>query len=1180
MIEGSGGALARTTSFTYHPITSAPLTVSRLSVDGDSQHTVTYDYDSDYDANYNASPTNYIHQVVQTGKTDTSLSGTAGSSVTYTSRAYYDASNRVTRLEGANGNSEWLEYYPSVADYLLRDRLKSMRMNTSGAASLVSFVNSYDVYGRPTQLRSANGVQTDLIYNSRGQVLYRTVSAGLSSQVDIFTYNLAGNPVSFTTPEGTRVIQDFDAASRMWRRHAETAGASPTMPWSEVFAFDDQGRPTALRRFAGLGTTVTSVCSPTGTEEFCEERSYDNFRRLASVRTLSSTDTVCTGMDCEITFTYDNDGNLERETKVGLNTTSYIRDALNRVTRITLPTGNYSTLTYDINDRVITRKDPRDVDNGGGGGHRVSRYVYDDFGRLISLQTPDTGLLISNFNASSQRIRSRDAAGNTMTYVYDMADRLIGMVAPNPDQSISYVYDETGSVGGITYANTAGRLTSIQAYGSLGNRIFSHFSYDMLGRIVDDIEEGGPALLATTTTNVHYAWGANSELLSLTYPDGKVVSYNQSLQYAPRTKPGAITTVFKGTPALLASNVMYFADGETSAFTFGNGGIWSLTRNHRGEWTRLVSGPSVSPVLDQRYEYDSTGLGLMTAVHLFQGMSNAYDWTYGYDKLNRLTSYTANVRPVFDAYRWRYDEVGNRTAQNYNGALTAYTYADPTKSQLTSLSGAETDSWTYDANGMWATHTSPDGTIRYDYDTRNLLSQLYDVPTGQPLVRYEYDGSLRHWQRTDTRNGTWTQYYYDLRDRVLQEYEFIGVYRNGDKEYSVTDHVYLEDREVARVVLKYFRPCDGCAYVYEDDDIHLVHEDFRKGPFVLEKNWLAGIPGLLGWAGEVDAFGKWQNLGSLPGPDGKVGTADDVPVDFSNLKGFYNTFRDPVDALSTSLGRGSIFSRPSIGARLGGPWESQKAANDLWSARNSAYVPNGSDDLLGALGGKSVGPAPGSPQLPVSVPGRSLSYAEDSNNERAKAGTRAIDKAAEALDKAGDAAKAAKEGHPGSALKDAGLAAVDAGEAIDAAYLYLTGKEIYESVYDWLHDDRQYDDDPEGNYSGASVKYCTEDSSACDSGGGGVWVFGDFHGNHKDYWTHPTNPLGPGVDEGFVPSLDDPMTQKTMKSLMSRRVSWGKDPGPYIDPLQDDYFVTAPGPLQGVALYGGGNRDPLRPEPP
>ena len=46
-----------------------------ISVGGRSRHTLLFDYDADYDEAYNADPTNYLHQIVETGMTDTSLLG-------------------------------------------------------------------------------------------------------------------------------------------------------------------------------------------------------------------------------------------------------------------------------------------------------------------------------------------------------------------------------------------------------------------------------------------------------------------------------------------------------------------------------------------------------------------------------------------------------------------------------------------------------------------------------------------------------------------------------------------------------------------------------------------------------------------------------------------------------------------------------------------------------------------------------------------------------------------------------------------------------------------------------------------------------------------------------------------------------------------------------------------------
>jgi YD repeat-containing protein len=947
IVEGNAGPLARATTLTYHPILSRPLTISRPSVDGVSQHTITYDYDADYDTSYNANPTNYLHQVIETGTIDTTLSGVLSTSATYTSRIFYDAQYRVTQVQGANGNAQSMEYWAADAG-TPANRLQRVLVSPAPGRVLATTINAYDPNGRPSETQDPNDLVAAVQYDPLGNIIERTISSGAQSQSEQFAYNLAGDLTAYTTTEGTRLRFEHDGAGRMWRRLSETAGSAPTTPWSEVVTYDDQNEPIALRRFRGLGATTAATCSPDDSQEFCVERSYDSFRRLASVRTLGSDNQPCVDLACTITYAYDNNGNLQRMTKAGLATTSYLRDELNRVIRITQPTNVYGTVEYDINDNIIAYTDPRDALNGGAGSDRTASYTYDDFGRPISMQTPDTGLLIANYDGAGLRTGIKDALGNVMRYSYDGANRLTHVRAPVATDSLVYIYDETGTRGNFTYANTAGRLTTVQARDRLDNQIFSHYSYDFLGRLADNVEERGPDS-ASIALKLHYAWGANGELAALTYPDGTVVNYQYSTTngYAPRPKPSGATVTFGGGELALVSDATYFADGVLRDLSYGNGGIRSLSRNQRGEWTHLVSGPAGSPVVDQRYEYDAEGRGLLTAVHHFQGTSRAWDWIYSYDLQNRLTGYSTNVRPTPDVYSWIYDEVGNRTSQTYNGATTTYHYPNPANNQLTALSGAESDTWTYNANGFTASHMTQGERIDYRYDTLSRLIGLSDA-RGRAMVAYSYDGAQHTAQRIEA-DGSSTMYYYSPSGTLLHEVAYTGEQQNGDRVYEVRNYVYLETIEVARIVRKYLRPCAGCTYAFIDEDVRYVHEDFRRSPFGIESM----NTGALGWTGEIDPFGNWKAIG-LPGADGKIGTADDEPLAFGNHTSVGKSMFDPVDELTALAGRGSAWSRPSTGDRLGGPSGAQNLLGQVTQGLSPYLAGHETEDLLGALGGKKV----------------------------------------------------------------------------------------------------------------------------------------------------------------------------------------------------------------------------------
>lgn len=942
IVEGSGSPLARATRLTYHPVLSRPLTISRLSLDGTSQHTITYDYDDDYDTSYNAAPTSYLHQIAETGATDMALTGTLSAAATATSRIFYDAQHRPTQLQAPNGASQQMGYWPAESG-AQANRLQYVRATPANDRALTTTISAYDVSGRPSETSDPNGLITAVIYDPLGHLTSRTRFSGDQSLSEHYQYNLAGDITAASTSAGATLALEYDQAGRVWRRSATMTG-SLGVAWSELVRYDDQNHAITMRRLRGLGESVAAACSPDDNQELCVERSYDSFGRLAGVRTLGSNDQACQALACTIAYAYDNNGNLARVTEAGVATTSYRRDELNRVIQIVHPTNVAGTVAYDADDNIVAYTDPRDALNGGAGANRTLISIYDDFGRLIAMRSPDAGLSIANYDAAGLLSRTKDALGNLMRYTYDGANRLVRMHAPAANDSLVYLYDEAGAIGDMAYANTAGRLSSVQARDSAGNRVYTHYSYDRLGRLAGTVEERGPNA-APSLLSFRYAWGDNGELAALTYPDGTTVRYQYAGAGGLRPMPSAVTTSFGGGELALVRGATYFADGVAREFHFGNGGIRRLARNQRGEWTHLVSGPADNPVVDQRYEYDAEGRGLLTAVHHFQGTERAWDWTYSYDLQNRLTGYSTNVRPTPDVYTWAYDEVGNRVEQTYNGATTTYHYPNPANNQLAALSGAETEVWAYNANGFVASHTTPERQIRYRYDTHSRLIGLVGE-RGQMLAAYSYDGAQHIAQRVQA-DGSSTHSYYSPSGVLLYEVADTGEQQNGDRVYEITNYVYLDTTEVARIVRKYLRPCPGCAYEYIDDDVRYVHEDVRRSPFGIESM----STGALGWAGEIDPFGNWKAIG-LPGADGKIGTADDEPLAFGNHTSAGKSRFEPVDQLAALAGRGSAWARPSTGDRLGGPSGAQKLLGQITQGLSPYLAGHESGDALAALGGK------------------------------------------------------------------------------------------------------------------------------------------------------------------------------------------------------------------------------------
>ena len=481
--EASGTPQARTTTLTFHPVLSRPLTLARASVDGIAghQHIITWDYGSAYSTSYNQSPTNYVHQIVESGYTDNNLAGGLGKLETHTVQIKYNSQNQVTSISGPTTQLTTYSYSPT--GYLYSES------RATGGTTLTTYYG-YDADGRLTNVNDPNGNITLIKYDPPGFVTNVQIISADQSQAYGETYvrDLAENVIQRTMPGGV-VSTELDAGLRPVEIIASNLAG--TAVWSRITDLDSFGKPVTVRTFAGVGADQGPGCTPAGTEQFCKDFAYDPYERLQSVHTLDTLNNTCSTspQNCTTYYTYDGNGNLLTSGDYINGATTNTLDALNHIISIRSKAGGLWTLTYDLNDNMIARRDAMDPQNGGWGANgRVSSYLYDDFSRVVSVSTPDIGQWFSVYDLAGNLSASKDNSGATLNYTYDGLNRRTAIQSPSNNESVTFVYDETGYIAATTttatpllFADTVGRLTSIQALDPNGNKIWDHFTYDFLG---------------------------------------------------------------------------------------------------------------------------------------------------------------------------------------------------------------------------------------------------------------------------------------------------------------------------------------------------------------------------------------------------------------------------------------------------------------------------------------------------------------------------------------------------------------------------------------------------------------------------------------------------------------------------------------------------------------------------
>ena len=253
--EASGTPLSRINTLTFHPVLSRPLTLARASVDGIAghQHIITWDYGSAYSTSYNQSPTNYVHQIVESGYTDNNLARGLGKLETHTVQIKYNSQNQVTSISGPTTQLTTYSYSPT--GYTATEN------RATGSTTLTTTFSAYDADGRLTNIVDPNGTSTTLSYDLCGFLTGVSIVSADQSQATGETYvrDLAENIIQQTSGDGI-VMTLLDPGLRPW----EIIGynLAGTVVWSRVTDFDSFGKPVTVRTFAGMGADEGAGCTP------------------------------------------------------------------------------------------------------------------------------------------------------------------------------------------------------------------------------------------------------------------------------------------------------------------------------------------------------------------------------------------------------------------------------------------------------------------------------------------------------------------------------------------------------------------------------------------------------------------------------------------------------------------------------------------------------------------------------------------------------------------------------------------------------------------------------------------------------------------------------------------------------------------------------------------------------
>ena len=580
---------------------------------------------------------------------------------------------------------------------------------------------NYDPEGRVSSTVDANGNPTTYGYDNAGR---RTTLTDALSHVTTFTYDNSGNQISVKDARQNTTQYQYDALNR------QIAVIYPDQTTSTT-AYDALGRVMSKIDQAGKVTAY----------------GYDALGRLTSV----TQDAVTGGLNLLTQYGYDEVGNRISHTDANNHTTTYAYDQLGRRTGRTLPAGQSESYVYDAGGNLKSKTDF----NG-----KTTTYTYDSNNRLLT-KTPDPSFsapaVSFTYTPNGQRATMADVSGAT-AYTYDARNRLTQK--QTPFGALSYTYDSASNLLTLKSSNSGGASDT--------------YTYDQLNRLSTVTDASG----ATS-----YAYDAVGNLQNFVYPNGVTHAYtydglNRLTQVGASRNSTSISNYaytlglagnrtsvaeLSGRAVAYAYDSLYRLTTETvTADPHNNNGVGSYTYDAVGNRKTLsttippAGGISYTYDADDRLgsdQYDGDGNTISSG-----GIANTYDFenhliTHGgvtvvYDgDGNRVSETVAGVTTSYLVDTVNPTGYAQVVDELQNGAATrSYSYGLERISETQAINSTATTSfYDYDGHGSVRQLTNSTGVVTdtYDYDAfGNLINQTGSTPNNYLFAGEQYDPAL------------------------------------------------------------------------------------------------------------------------------------------------------------------------------------------------------------------------------------------------------------------------------------------------------------------------------------------------------------------------------------------------------------------------------------------------------
>jgi len=516
--------------------------------------------------------------------------------------------------------------------------------------------------------------------------------------------------------------------------------------------------------------------------------SYDSQGRLQTVTDAKTNLT---------TYLYDPNGNVTQAKQVDRSdaagalsefTRTFQYDELDRCVLEFDNVGNTDQYAYDSRGNLARHLDARSVLHG---------WTYDGLNNVVlasgdldgdSVFEPLADFTLSQeFDDNSRLVASRDANSNLTLHAYDALDRHITTTNTDrttrklvwsPRSNLVRTEDANGTVVSNSFdlLDRCVRRDITPGGGVLPTTMFEIFAYDGASQLVlasNDVSMlefsrdslGNTARSKQDCIAAFATFDGVGNRLSLTYPTGGVVNFT----YNALDEVSSVSRTFGGQTRALAS-FAYEGPGRVGRMTRTNG------INTRLAWNGMKNPPNaqgdsgwgqVSSVnhqfalggatIDRRisaYDRNQNKILRQQTVPFATGVPALTTNVFGYDALNRMTSFDRRRASTISTKSLALDKQGNRQTVSSNGVVEIYAMdagtPEPSDFQMNQYTITPFGTELHDPNGNLVSIDSPAGATQFSYDfaDRLVLVQRTVGPALVPVASFTYDALGRRISKT------------------------------------------------------------------------------------------------------------------------------------------------------------------------------------------------------------------------------------------------------------------------------------------------------------------------------------------------------------------------------------------------------------------------------------------------